>query len=38
VPTTAAFVTGSLYVVNARFNTPPTAETPYWITRLPARP
>jgi len=38
VPTTAAFVTGSLYAVNARFSTPPTPDTPYWITRLPARP
>ena len=38
VPTTAAFVTGSLYAVNARFSTPPTPNTPYWITRLPARP
>ena len=34
IPTTAAWVTGSLYVVNARFNTPPTPDTPYWITRL----
>jgi hypothetical protein len=38
VPTTAAFVAGSLYAVNARFTTPATAETPYWITRLPAQP
>jgi hypothetical protein len=38
VPTTAAFVTGSLFAVNARFGTPVTPDTPYWITRLPARP
>ncbi len=35
VPTTIAFSAGRLWVVNARFNTPPTATTPYWITRLP---
>jgi streptogramin lyase len=34
VPTTVAFSAGRLWVVNARFNTPPTATTPYWITRL----
>jgi hypothetical protein len=33
IPTTAAWVGGSLYVVNARFNTPVTATTEYWITR-----
>ena len=33
VPTTAAWVGGSLYVVNARFNTPVTPNTEYWITR-----
>jgi hypothetical protein len=33
VPTTAAWVGGSLYVVNARFNTPVTPDTQYWITR-----
>jgi sugar lactone lactonase YvrE len=38
VPTTAAFSLGHLWVVNARFTTPPTPTTPYWITRLPARP
>lgn len=38
VPTTGAFSLGRLWVVNARFNTPPTPTTPYWITRLPARP
>ena len=37
VPTTAAFVAGSLYAVNARFGTPVTPETPYWITRLAVR-
>ena len=31
VPTTGAIVAGRLWVVNARFNTPPTADTPYWI-------
>jgi hypothetical protein len=36
-PTTAALVRHSLYAVNARFNTTPTAETPYWITRVDAR-
>ena len=33
IPTTAAWVGGSLFVVNARFNTPVTPDTPYWITR-----
>jgi hypothetical protein len=37
VPTTGAIVAGRLWVVNARFNTPPTAETPYWISQLPTR-
>jgi hypothetical protein len=36
VPTTAAWVAGSLYVVNARFGTAPTPAEPYWITRIPA--
>lgn len=36
VPTTAAWVAGSLYAVNARFNVPPTPETEYWITRVDA--
>ena len=31
-------VDGGLYVVNARFTTPPTADTEYWITRLPLKP
>jgi sugar lactone lactonase YvrE len=35
VPTTLTDAAGSLYAVNARFNTPPTPDTPYWITRLP---
>jgi streptogramin lyase len=38
VPTTVAFQAGRLWAVNARFNTPPTPDTEYWITRLPARP
>jgi outer membrane protein assembly factor BamB len=37
VPTTGAFVAGRLWVVNARFSTPPTPDTPYWITQLPTR-
>jgi hypothetical protein len=37
VPTTAAFVAGSLYAVNARFGAPVTPDTPYWITRLAVR-
>jgi hypothetical protein len=36
VPTTAAWVAGSLYAVNARFGTDPTPTEPYWITRIPA--
>ena len=36
-PTTVAVVGGQLWVANARFSTTPTPETPYWITRLPAR-
>jgi hypothetical protein len=38
VPTTAAWAAGSLYAVNARFGTPVTPDTEYWITRLPSRP
>jgi hypothetical protein len=34
-PSTGALVARWLYVVNARFATPPTATTPYWLTRLP---
>ena len=35
VPTTIAFAGGSLWAANARFTTPPAADTPYWITRVP---
>lgn len=35
VPTTAAVARGALWAVNARFGTTPTADTRYWITRLP---
>jgi hypothetical protein len=38
VPTTATFALGQLWVVNARFNTPPTPTTEYWITRLSTSP
>ena len=38
VPTTAAFQSGRLWAVNARFGTAVTPDTEYWITRLPARP
>jgi hypothetical protein len=38
VPTTATTALGALWVVNARFGTPPTPTTDYWITRLPLRP
>jgi DNA-binding beta-propeller fold protein YncE len=38
VPTTATKSLGALWVVNARFGTPPTPTTDYWITRLPLRP
>ena len=34
VPSTAALVRRSLWVVNARFNTTPTPSTPYWLSRL----
>ena len=37
VPTTVAFVAGRLWVANARFGTPVTPDTEYWITRLPTR-
>lgn len=36
-PTTVAFADGRLWVANARFTTPPTDDTEYWITRLPTR-
>jgi hypothetical protein len=35
VPTTLALRAGRLWVVNARFSTPPTPTTEYWLTRLP---
>jgi hypothetical protein len=34
VPTTVARKRGSLYLPNARFATPPTPETEYWVTRV----
>jgi sugar lactone lactonase YvrE len=34
IPTTVAAFGKSLYLPNARFNTPPTPNTPYWITRI----
>lgn len=34
VPTTVARFGSSLYLANARFGTPVTPDTPYWITRL----
>ena len=34
VPTTIAAWRGALYLPNARFTTPPTPTTPYWITRV----
>jgi hypothetical protein len=38
VPTTATVTLGGLYVVNARFNTPPDPSNEFWISRLPLRP
>lgn len=35
VPTSATFAAGRLFAVNARFNTPVTPRTRYWVTRLP---
>jgi hypothetical protein len=35
-PTTVALQDGQLWVVNARFTTPPTPSTPYWVTRVPS--
>ena len=35
VPATIAFAGGSLWAANARFTTPPSPGTPYWITRIP---
>ena len=37
VPTTVARQRGSLYLPNARFTTPPTPATEYWITRVGKR-
>jgi sugar lactone lactonase YvrE len=34
VPTTIARQGHSLWAANARFNTPPTPDTPYWLTRV----
>jgi sugar lactone lactonase YvrE len=34
VPTTIAAFGGRLYLPNARFSTPPTATTPYWVTAV----
>jgi hypothetical protein len=36
-PTTAALVRHSLYAVNARFSTPASPSTAYWITRVDVR-
>jgi sugar lactone lactonase YvrE len=33
-PTTVAAFGDGLYLPNARFNTPPNADTPYWVTRV----
>ena len=38
VPTTATTTLGALWVVNARFSTPPGSDVAYWITRLPLKP
>ena len=35
VPTTIARSRGNLYVVNARFNTPATPTTEYWVAKVP---
>jgi sugar lactone lactonase YvrE len=37
VPTTVASQRGSLYLPNARFTTPATPETDYWVTRVGGR-
>jgi sugar lactone lactonase YvrE len=34
VPTTVARQSGRLYVVNARFGTNPTPQTPYWVSKV----
>jgi len=38
VPTTATTTLGALWVVNARFSTPPGPGVEYWITQLPLQP
>jgi hypothetical protein len=38
VPTTVAWSGENLYAVNARFGTPATPDTEYWITPLPLEP
>lgn len=38
IPTTAALAAGRLWLVNARFTTPPTPDTEYWITGVPGSP
>jgi sugar lactone lactonase YvrE len=35
IPTTVAAFGKRLYLPNARFNTPPTPTTPYWVTAVP---
>jgi hypothetical protein len=35
IPTTAALFGNALYVVNARFSTPPGPDVPYWVVRVP---
>ena len=34
IPTTLAEQGNRLYAVNARFTTPPTSTTEYWVTKL----
>jgi hypothetical protein len=34
IPTTVKYAAGRLWAVNARFATPPTPDTPYWVTRI----
>lgn len=38
IPTTVARFGNALYVVNARFDTPPTPDTEYEVVRVPIRP
>lgn len=37
VPTTVAASGDRLYLPNARFGTPPTPDTPYWVSSVPAK-